>query len=205
MLYKNLDTFFSNLPVLTLSDDRKELLNGFADYLKAKNIMGEPIMLNFICTHNSRRSHLSQVIFQALASKYNLKNVDCYSGGTEATALFPVAAETLTKIGFQISKLSETQNPVYAIRYNLNSHPIIGFSKKFDDNFNPAGGFTAIMTCSQADEDCPYVPGAERRFPIGFEDPKAFDGTPEQNEKYLERATQIAQEFNYVFKQLRKK
>ena len=61
----------------------------------------------------------------------------CYSGGTEATALFPMVAQTLENSGFKINKIAETSNPVYSIKYSDNSHPIIGFSKKLDSDFNP--------------------------------------------------------------------
>ena len=153
----------------------------------------------FICTHNSRRSHLSQVWAQAAAHFYNIKNVHCYSGGTEATALFPMAAKTLENAGFEIQTLSEGKNPVYAIKFAENSHPVIGFSKTFDDAFNPQSEFAAIMTCSQADAGCPFIPGAEKRIPVKYDDPKAFDNTPQQAEKYEERSNQIAMECLYVF------
>jgi arsenate reductase len=128
--------------------------------------------------------------------------VFCYSGGTEATALFPMVAETLQRSGFQINKISKNENPVYSIKFTANEHPIIGFSKKLDDDFNPKSEFAAIMTCDSANEACPFVSGAEKRIPITFEDPKAFDNTPQQAEKYNERSLQIATEMLYVFSQV---
>ena len=163
----------------------------------------QTIRLNFICTHNSRRSHLSQVWAQVMAYHFKIDKVFSYSGGTEATALFPMVAETLMNSGFQIQKTSEEKNPVYSIKYASNEHPIIGFSKKFDDDFNPSSEFVAIMTCSQADAGCPFVSGSEVRIPITFEDPKAFDNTPQQAEKYKERSLQIATELMYVFSQIK--
>ena len=182
----------------TISKERKLVLDPLTAYLQDKMARNASIALNFICTHNSRRSHLSQVWAQAIASYVGIKNISCYSGGTEATAMFPVAVETLTGQGFEINKLSEAENPVYAIKYAANRHPIIGFSKTFDSPFNPKSDFGAIMTCSSADEGCPFVAGADDRFPITFDDPKAFDHTPQQAEKYLERSTQIATELLYV-------
>jgi len=58
------------------------------------------------------------------------------------------------------------------------------------------------MTCSQADEGCPFVPGAAVRIPITFEDPKAFDNTPLQAAKYAQRSMQIATEMFYVFSKI---
>lgn len=184
--------------------ERKNILQPLIEFVQLKIENQEDIRLNFICTHNSRRSHLSQVWAQTAAHYYGIKNVFCYSGGTEATALFPKIAETLKNTGFKIQKLSEENNPVYAIKFAGNESPVIGFSKTYDDDFNPESGFAAIMTCSQADNGCPFISGAEKRIPIMFEDPKAFDNTPQQTEKYQERSLQIATEMFYVFSQIQK-
>lgn len=184
--------------------DRKNILQPLIDFIQLKIENQEEIRLNFICTHNSRRSHLSQVWAQTAAHYYGIKNVFCYSGGTEATALFPKVAETLGNTGFKIQRLSEENNPVYAIKFTENEAPVIGFSKTYDNDFNPASGFAAIMTCSHADDGCPFIAGAEKRIPVTFEDPKAFDNTPQQTEKYQERSLQIATEIFYVFSQIKK-
>jgi arsenate reductase len=184
--------------------ERKNILQPLIEFIQLKIENQEEIRLNFICTHNSRRSHLSQVWAQTAAHYYGIKNVFCYSGGTEATALFPKVAETLKNTGFKIQKLSDENNPVYAIKFAENESPVIGFSKTYDDEFNPESGFAAIMTCSQADNGCPFISGAEKRIPIMFEDPKAFDNTPQQTEKYQERSLQIATEMFYVFSQIKK-
>ncbi|WP_242118711.1 arsenate-mycothiol transferase ArsC [Aestuariivivens sediminicola] len=188
-----------------IGEERKMILEPLIDFIQNKVNQNQAIRINFICTHNSRRSHISQVWAQTLAYYFNIKTVFCYSGGTEATALFPMVAETLGNQGFAIQKLSETNNPVYAIKFAENEHPIIGFSKKMDHEFNPKSEFAAIMTCDSANEACPYVPGAEQRVPITFEDPKAFDNTPQQAQKYLERSIQIATELYYVFSQIESK
>jgi arsenate reductase len=185
-----------------ISDDRKKLLQPLTTYIRSKVLAGEPARLNFICTHNSRRSHLSQIWAQTMAFRFGIKNISCYSGGTEATAMFPKVAETLISQGFQIEKLSETENPVYAVKFDQNEAPVICFSKKYAHAFNPKNSFGAVMTCSQADEGCPVVFGAEARFPIPYDDPKAFDGTDQQTEKYLERSLDIACEMWWVFSQV---
>ena len=113
--------------------------------------------------------------------------------------MFSKVAETLMNQGFQIQKLNEAENSVYAVKYDENSHPIICFSKKYDDSFNPISEFAAIMTCSNADQGCPFIVGADVRLPIRYEDPKAFDGTDLMNEKYAERSLEIASEIFYVF------
>ena len=185
-----------------ISNERRAVLQPLIDFIQSKVSNHQKIRLNFVCTHNSRRSHLAQIWAQTLAHHFNLQNVFCYSGGTEATALFPMVVGTLQDSGFKIKRISEGNNPVYRIKYADNEHPIIGFSKKLDDDFNPKSKFAAVMTCSQADDGCPFVSGAEKRIPITFEDPKTFDNTPQQAEKYKERSQQIATEFFYVFSQI---
>ena len=202
--YSVLNGFISNLDAKSITTERKQTLSPLVEYIQGKMAKKEPIRLNFICTHNSRRSHLSQIWAQTMAHHFGVGNVSCYSGGTEATALFPMVASTLANTGFEVRMLSEGKNPVYGIKFSENEHPVICFSKRMDDDFNPKTDFAAIMTCSQADEGCPFVPGAEKRIPITYEDPKAFDDTPQQAEKYSERSKQIATEMLYVFSQIQK-
>ncbi len=199
MLYPKIATQIEALDVNSITSERKNILQSLIDYIQLKTDDNELVNLNFICTHNSRRSHLSQVWAQTVSNYYNIKNVFCYSGGTEATALFPVAARTLEDTGFKIEKLSNVTNPVYVIMYHENAHPVIGFSKTYDAAFNPTSEFAAILTCSSADKGCPIIAGAEKRIPITYEDPKAFDNTPLQLEKYKERSLQIATEMKHVF------
>jgi arsenate reductase len=203
-LFSEIENLVAELDFDNISPERKTVLQPLIDYIQKKTNEQEVVRLNLICTHNSRRSHLSQVWAQTAAAHYEIKNVFCYSGGTEATAMFPMVAKTLEKQGFEIKTIAEGSNPIYTIKYADNEHPIIGFSKTYDDDFNPQNEFVAIMTCSQADGGCPFIPGAEKRIPITFEDPKAFDNTPQQEEKYEERSLQIATEMFYVFSQIKK-
>ncbi len=189
----------SNFQNSEISKERKEVLQPLIDYIQSKRNTSEKIRLNFICTHNSRRSHLSQIWAQTLANYLKIENISCFSGGTEATAMFPKVAETLENQGFEIIKLSENQNPIYAVKFDKNEHPIIGFSKKYDDKFNPESHFCAIMTCSSAEQGCPFIAGADKRIAIRYEDPKKFDGTAEMNEKYLQKSLEIGREMLYVF------
>ncbi|WP_024566238.1 arsenate-mycothiol transferase ArsC, partial [Elizabethkingia anophelis] len=187
-------TLIKNIEALSagaISEERKIVLQPLVDYVQSKIETDQTIRLNFICTHNSRRSHLSQIWAQTMAYHFDVKNVYCYSGGTEATAMFPKVAETLSNQGFQIQKLSENENPVYAVKYAQNEAAVICFSKEYNNDFNPKSEFGAIMTCNNADEGCPIVFGAEARFPVKYDDPKASDNTPEQTQVYVERSLQI--------------
>ena len=199
-----INKIISLLSTENISEERKIVLQPLVDYVNSKISKKEEIRLNFICTHNSRRSHLSQIWAQTMAYYYQFENVFCYSGGTEATAMFPKVAETLANQGFEILKLSETENPVYAVKFAENEHAVICFSKKYDDDFNPKSTFSAILTCDSADENCPIVYGAEAKIPIKYEDPKKSDGTAEMNETYFNRSLEIAVEMKFVFENLRK-
>lgn len=202
-LFSEIENVIKNLKPESITAERKKTLQPLIDFIQSKTTNHQEILLNLICTHNSRRSHLSQVWAQTASAYFNIKNVFCYSGGTETTAMFPLVAKTLESQGFKIKTISEGSNPVYTIKYADNEHPIIGFSKTYDDAFNPQSEFVAIMTCSQADGGCPFIAGAEKRIPITFDDPKAFDNTPQQAEKYKERSLQIATEMFYVFSQIK--
>lgn len=191
---ENIQSDFESIP-----DKRKEQLEEVAAYVKEKSSAIQDVQMTFICTHNSRRSHMSQVWAQTAAHYYQIPNVQCYSGGTEATAFNPRAVKAMKKAGFNIEKTGNETNPVYLVSYSNKAEPLQCFSKKFEDDFNPQTNFAAIMTCSQADEGCPFVPGAEVRFSIPYEDPKVADDTPEEEAKYDERCRQIATEMFYLF------
>ena len=201
-MFDNLSKTIKVISEQVVSPERQEILQPLIDFIQSKVSQGKTTRLNFICTHNSRRSHLSQIWAQTMAFHFGVKDVFCYSGGTEATAMFPKVAETLTNQGFAILKLSQESNPVYAVKYNENEPAIICFSKKFDDDFNPIREFAAIMTCSSADEGCPFIAGADVRLPIRYDDPKAFDGTDLMNAKYAERSLEIASEMYFVFSKI---
>ena len=203
-MFQNLSKTIKNISKISVSEERKEVLQPLVNFIQDKVNNNEEIRLNFICTHNSRRSHLSQIWAQTMAFQFGIRNVFCYSGGTEATTMFPKVGETLVNQGFEIQQLSENENPVYAIKFSDNESPIIGFSKTYFDAFNPKTNFGAIMTCNNADEGCPMVFGTEARFPIKYDDPKAFDDTEVMNEKYAERSLEIASEMYFVFSQIKK-
>lgn len=202
-MYLKLKQTIESLARLTVSEERKEVLNPLVIYIQEKVGIHEEIRLNFICTHNSRRSHLSQIWAQTMANYFAVNNVFSYSGGTEKTAVFSKVVETIEGNGFKVIKITDGDNPVYAIKYSDNEPAVICFSKKFNDDFNPKSNYIAVMTCSSADEGCPIVMGAEKRFSIKYEDPKLFDYTELMGKKYLERSLEIASEMYYVFSKVK--
>jgi arsenate reductase len=189
-----------DIDTIQVPEERLAQLAPLAHYIREKQRARQAINLLFICTHNSRRSHLSQIWAQALSAWYGFKDLTCYSGGTETTAMYPTVAQTLAAEGFSITAISAPPNTVYAVTYSETEHPVIAFSKEFGHSFNPSSGFAAVMTCSQADENCPFVPGAEKRFSLPYDDPKEYDGTPREAEMYRSRSRQIAAELMIIFK-----
>jgi len=181
-----------------IPDDRKLALEQVAMLIDERMAAGQPIELTFICTHNSRRSQMAQLWATAAAAHCGVIGVQTYSGGTEATAFNPRAAEAIKRAGFAIANPGG-DNPHYRVRYSESAPAIECFSKTYDDRFNPRRGFVAVMTCSQADEACPVVHGAARRVPIAYDDPKASDGTAEETSTYDARCWQIGAEMLYLF------
>ena len=186
-----------------IPQQRKELLEKIAQYIAKKNLLNQPVNLVYICTHNSRRSHFGQVWAKVACDYFHIKNVNTFSGGTEATAFNINAVNALKRVGFDVKATSAEKNPVYHVRYDANEKPIECFSKVYDDAKNPKKEFAAIMTCSDAEENCPFIPGVELRVGTTYDDPKAFDNTPLQDAKYDERCKQIALETFYVFSKVK--
>jgi arsenate reductase (thioredoxin) len=187
-----------------IPDERKPVIKELTDFIKHKSKTGERISLNFICTHNSRRSHISQLWAQAAAYYFGISNVETFSGGTEATAFNPRAVKAMQDAGFGISvsnKSTNSANPVYEAKFAEGAPTLQVFSKKYDDPINASKDFAAIMTCSHADENCPLVIGATKRIALTYNDPKDFDGTPQETEKYRERVHEIGREILYAFSQ----
>ena len=200
MLYPVIEKYLSERinEFAQIPEERKEQLAGLADFIHQNSQEAAPAELNFICTHNSRRSHLSQIWAQVSAYHFRV-NVKTYSGGTEATAFNPRAVRAMEKCGFRITKTGDEKNPLYLLDFAEGQPSLKCFSKVYSHPANPQKNYCAIMTCSSADEACPVVFGASERLPIRYEDPKAFDDTPREAEMYDERCRQIAREMAYAF------
>jgi arsenate reductase (thioredoxin) len=184
--------------------ERKPVLSELTQFIQHRMNTNTPVYLNFICTHNSRRSHLSQLWAQAAAYYYGIPNVSCYSGGTEATAFNPRAVRAMQDAGFKIAIQKDGGNPVYEVKFADDAPAVIAFSKTYDDPFNHNQDFAAVMTCSHADENCPLVPGSSARIALRYDDPKAFDGTELETAKYAERVQEIGREILFAFSQVKK-
>lgn len=198
-MYKKLTTTIEELKqgFDGIPSGRKKILSEVADFIRQELDEKGTVKLNFICTHNSRRSHLAQIWTQTAAAYYGIEGVNTYSGGTEATAFNPNAVAAVERAGFEV-KNPGGENPKYSVRFSEDTDPMICFSKTFDDSASPSKDFAAIMTCSDADKNCPFVPGAKFRKPVTYRDPKEADGTDREKETYDERCRQIGTEMLYM-------
>lgn len=184
-----------------IPEARKSELRELAAFATNRRAANQIARLTFICTHNSRRSHLAQVWAQVAANHFGVDGVEAFSGGTEATAFNPRAISALQRAGFDITASNDPTNPRYQVRFADNVDPLECFSKVFSESPNPTSDFCAVMTCSDADEKCPLIQGAALRLPIKYEDPKVADDSAEETTKYDERCAQIAREMLFAFSQ----
>ncbi|MDX1964684.1 MAG: protein-tyrosine-phosphatase [Pirellulales bacterium] len=184
--------------------ERKKQLTALAEHISQRRRAKEAIKLTFICTHNSRRSHLAQMWASVAAARFNIEGVETFSGGTAATALNPRTVRAFERAGFKVEREkspANAKNPHYQIEFATGIKPSVCFSKVYNMAPNPTEGFCAVMTCSQADESCPQVAGSVARLAIPYEDPKVSDDTAEEIATYDERCAQIAREMLFVFQE----
>lgn len=182
--------------------ERKTQIKKVATYIQVQRKADKPVRLIFICTHNSRRSHMSQIWASTAAQFYGIEQVETFSGGTEATAFNSRAIDAMERAGLKIDKIDDGKNPHYSVKFNDSTKPLECFSKKYSESPNPKTNFCAVMTCSQADASCPVIEGASLRVAISYEDPKLSDGKPEEFKSYDERCRQISREMLYLFSQV---
>ncbi len=182
--------------------ERKTQLKKIALYVKSRAKANQPTRLTFICTHNSRRSHMSQIWAATAASFYGVGGVETFSGGTEATAFNPRAIAAIKRAGLKVDKVEDGKNPRYEVRFKDTDKAMVCYSKVYHEAPNPKEDFCAVMTCSQADKNCPSIDGCSLRVAIPFEDPKVSDDKPEEEATYDERCQQICREMLYLFSQV---
>lgn len=195
--------FLKSAQEVFISEERKSLLLKIANSIEVVYKLDNVVRLNFICTHNSRRSQLGQIWSYFAAEHFGL-NIHAYSGGTEVTAFHKNTVKTLQEVGFvfQIKEFSH-QNPVYDISFENAQKSTVGFSKIYDNPINQSP-YIAITTCDSADENCPFIPEALKRFHLPYTDPKFSDDTEQQQEAYLATNGQIAAEIFYIYSELKK-
>ena len=199
-LFPKLSTYCDKLSeeFIQIPDERKAELKDIANFIVEQRKEHKPANLLFVCTSNSRRSHMAQVWSQIASYYYNIDSVFTFSGGTEQTRVNINAIDALNRTGIEIYSNNQGDNPLRYVRVGNKINPWVIFSKKYTDATNPKNNFAAVMVCSEADKACPFVEGAESRIGLPYQDPKEFDNSPLKAAKYDERCHQIAREMFYI-------
>lgn len=195
-LLKSMDGF----AVLGVPAARRAMLEPLVLYGRECMKMDSPLRLHFICSHNSRRSQLAQAWAAALGHHFGLR-VLAFSGGTEVTAFHPAAAMALERSGFGIAPIAG-ENGGFLVSFAEGIPAMHLFSKLFSDASNPTTDFAAVMTCTEADAACPFVPGAVLRVALPFVDPKHADGSAGEAAAYDAASMLIATELFFVFQSI---
>ena len=193
--------FFSRIDSFTPNQKRKKRLDNIASVINEN--LNRTRSIIFLCTHNSRRSQFCQIWSSTASYYYNIP-VNCYSGGTEITECNKRVIKSIINNGFLVTGNDKNKNPEYLVAISANK-TIKLFSKLFKKSINNDRTFIAVMTCSDADKNCPYIPGAEKRISLKYDDPKEFDNTALEIKKYEECSYKIATEIFYVFSEVSKK
>jgi arsenate reductase len=108
-----------------------------------------------LCTGNSCRSQMAQVIWQQLGQgDWNAES----AGSRPAGYVHPLALKALEEIGLDIS----------------------GLHSKSVDQFSGQEFDLAVTVCDHAKEACPVLPGVETTLHWPFEDPANATGSDEE-------------------------
>jgi arsenate reductase (thioredoxin) len=108
----------------------------------------------FLCTHNSARSQMAEGLLKHLAGD----RFETMSAGTEATRVRPLAIRAMEEIGIDIS----------------------GQESKTLDRYLEESFDYVITVCDDANEACPFFPGAANRLHWSFEDPSRVEGSEKE-------------------------
>lgn len=199
-LYPNLLPLAEELTTRSVHPERLAPLTRLAALIVAESSVQQTVPLTFICTHNSRRSHLCQVLAATAAAYYGVEGLLCCSGGTEATACNERTVAAFQRAGFEVTNVSGGTNPIYEITCSTGTPPIRAWSKVYNEDGNPDSGYIAIMTCTHADQHCPLAHGSSQRFSLPYRDPKEADDTPDEAATYDARLREIGTEMFHLMR-----
>jgi arsenate reductase (thioredoxin) len=122
---------------------------------------GERGRVLFVCTHNSARSQMAEGLLRHLAGE----RFEAHSAGTEATHVRPLAIRVMDEIGIDVSgQESKTLDRYVGERFDY-----------------------VITVCDEANEACPFLPGAKNRLHWSFEDPSQATGSEDERLKVFQR------------------
>jgi hypothetical protein len=202
MIYPAIETLIQThfLSPELIRDERKKELDELAIWIGGQLELHKQLDCIIICTHNSRRSHLGQVMLALAANYYKVNGLSAFSGGTEATAFNSRMVNAMIDVGFDIQMTQDCNNPVYDLKWGDEKNQQLNsiFSKNYANEVNPQKNFLAILVCDSADKNCPVVLGASKRIALPYQDPKDFDDTAEEKEAYRTKIYEMGNEFFYL-------
>ena len=185
-----------------ISEERREMLIQLAEKINSSIVANGRADIIVICTHNSRRSHIGDLVLKLGRIHFGLDQLHSFSGGTEITQLNPRLKMALHSLGIESIQSGSEDNPLYQLGiYEEGFTSDQFFSKVYSDPLNPQEHFIALMVCDHADQNCPFVPGATTRMSLPFKDPKAHDDTPAEGEAYVNTIHEIGRELFYALRQ----
>lgn len=195
-----------------IESEHLQSINQLSDWIAKNWTPDSTLHVLITCTGNSRRSILGASMGNLAAAYYGFDNIRFHSGGTIPSAFNKRTIATLKEIGFQIEPTgdeaergdSKTPNLIYLVKWGKGLEAV-EFSKRYNVKTNPQSDFSAIMVCSEADQECPTVPGASLRISMTFIDPKLYDEGAFEKSKYAERRDDIGRNFLAVMANARRK
>ncbi len=184
----SLDKYIENLDSVTLKDYQEKRVKKISQELKS--LVNTYKKVVFICTHNSRRSQLCEVWARILSNRFNL-NLSFFSAGTEKTEVYGEAIKSLERAGMDFTIVGNN----ILIQNKIELH-----SKTLDEIKEDE--FISLITCSDAEKNCPIDPRSKKNIKLFYDDPKKYDGTKEESDEYDKTCKLIASELNRIFKLL---
>ena len=184
----SLDKYIDNLDDIILRDYQKRRVKKISEELRGEINSCNKIV--FICTHNSRRSQLCEVWGSILSKRFNL-DLSFFSAGTEKTEVCGEAIKSLERAGMDFTIVGNN----ILIQNKIELH-----SKTLDEIKEDE--FISLITCSDAEKNCPIDPRSKKNIKLFYDDPKKYDGTKEESDEYDKTCKLIASELNRIFKLL---
>ena len=195
IILKNID--------MGLEKSRKDRLVKIAQIIKINHEQQNIVKITFICTHNSRRSQFSQVWAYISSLYFKLDFIKPFSGGTEIDTVNLNVINSLISSGLKIEKTHKGK-AIYLLKSFKKDKGINLYSKVYNSKLNPSKHFIAIMTCSDADQMCPVIKGADKKIFLPYSDPIVSDNKGLEKEVYNQTCSIIAKEMFYLMKQVKK-
>ena len=178
-----------------ISNDRKKILDDISSKINGHVQNDKELNLLFVCTHNSRRSQFAQVWAHLAINYFGLLNLNSFSCGSEQTMIHENTITALESFGFRVQNEKNNKINFY---FSENSY-VECFSKTFLHNSLPDNQIISLMTCDDADKNCPLITGSLSRISLPYSDPKIYDDSSECILEYQKTSNHIAQEIFYIF------